>query len=159
LLPPVGWNTAPNLSKRRICAEGNDEFDQYSHCSCNTAEPPLPSKYHQHSASNEMPQISARPRLPTKRNSMASARTIRDPTQDHLLTPQNSAMIILDFQPTQISCVTSRDQHTLVRNVVSTAQLGRLFGLPMVLSTINVKTGINEPMIKPLSDVFPGIEP
>jgi hypothetical protein len=30
---------------------------------------------------------------------MSSARTIRDPVQDHLLTPQNAAMIIIDFQP------------------------------------------------------------
>jgi hypothetical protein len=31
-------------------------------------------------------------------SSMSSARTIRDPVLDHLITPQNSAMIITDFQ-------------------------------------------------------------
>jgi len=92
-------------------------------------------------------------------SSMSSARTIRDPVLDHLITPQNSAMIITDFQRPQISSVTSRDKDTLIRNVVSMAQLGKLFGLPVVLSTVNVKTGINEPMIKPITDVFPYIEP
>jgi nicotinamidase-related amidase len=58
-----------------------------------------------------------------------------------------------------MSSVTSRDKETLVRNVVAMAQVGKLFGLPIVLSTVNVKTGINEPMIKPITDVFPYIEP
>src|SRR5262245_50715430 len=86
---------------------------------------------------------------------MSSARTIRDPVLDHLITPQNSAMTIIDFQPLQVSSVTSRDKETLVRNVVSMATVGKLFGLPVVLSTVNVKTGINKPMIKPITDVFP----
>jgi nicotinamidase-related amidase len=90
---------------------------------------------------------------------MSSARTIRDPVLDHLITPQNSAMMIMDFQRPQISSVTSRDEATLVRNVVAMAQVGKLFGLPIVLSTVNVKTGINKPMIKPITDVFPYIEP
>lgn len=46
---------------------------------------------------------------------MPSARTIRDPVQDKLLTPENAAMIIIDFQPVQVSSVTSRDRHLLVR--------------------------------------------
>jgi nicotinamidase-related amidase len=29
----------------------------------------------------------------------------------------------------------------------------------VVLSTVNVKTGINKPMIQPIMDVFPGVEP
>src|SRR6516164_4113532 len=82
---------------------------------------------------------------------MSSARTIRDPILDHLITPQNSAMTIIDFQPPQVSSVTSRDKETLVRNVVSMAKVGKLFGLPVVLSTVNVNAGINEPMIIPLS--------
>ena len=90
---------------------------------------------------------------------MSSARTIRDPVLDHLITPQNSAMMIIDFQPPQVLSVTSRDQDILVRNVVSMSQLGKLFGLPVVLSTVNVRNDINQPMIKPITDVFPYIEP
>jgi len=68
-------------------------------------------------------------------------------------------MTIIDFQPLKVSSVTSRDRDMLVRNVVSMAKVGKLFGLPVVLSTVNVKAGINEPMIKPITDVFPYIEP
>jgi nicotinamidase-related amidase len=90
---------------------------------------------------------------------MTSARTIRDPVADHLLTPQNATLTIIDFQPVQVASVMSRDHRSLVRNVVSLAKLGKLFDLPVVLSTVNVKTGINKPMIEPILDVFPGVEP
>ena len=53
-------------------------------------------------------------------------------------------MTIIDFQHPQVSSVTSRDKEILVRNVVSMAKVGKLFGLPVVLSTVNVKAGINE---------------
>ena len=88
---------------------------------------------------------------------MTSFAVVRDPVADHLLTPKNAAMIIIDFQPVQVSSVTSRDRHLLVRNVVSMARLGKLFGLPTVLST--VKTGINKPMIEPVMEVVGGVEP
>ena len=90
---------------------------------------------------------------------MSSARTIRDPVQDHLLTPQNSAVLIIDFQPEQISSVTSRDRRQLLRNIVSTAKLAGLFGLPIVLSTISVASGANKPMIEAITQVFPGVQP
>ena len=32
---------------------------------------------------------------------------IRDPKSDHLLTPQNSAFIVIDYQPIQVSSIRS----------------------------------------------------
>jgi hypothetical protein len=52
---------------------------------------------------------------------MTSQQT-RDPVQDHLLTPQNAAVIIVDFQPTQVSSIQSRDRHQLVANIVRLAK-------------------------------------
>jgi hypothetical protein len=31
----------------------------------------------------------------------------RDPTKDHLLTPENAALIIIDYQPTQVDSINS----------------------------------------------------
>lgn len=84
---------------------------------------------------------------------------IRDPLQDHLLTPQNAALVIIDFQPIQVSSVASMDRRALVTNIVAVARTARLFGLPVVLSTVNVKTGKNAPMIHHLREVFVGQEP
>jgi DNA integrity scanning protein DisA with diadenylate cyclase activity len=39
---------------------------------------------------------------------------IRDPLADHLITPQNSALILIDYQPDQVKAVRSMDQDLLV---------------------------------------------
>ncbi len=84
---------------------------------------------------------------------MTSA-SIRDPKNDHLLTPQNSAFIVIDYQPTQVSSIRSMDQHELVFNIVHTAKAAVNYGLPVVHSTVNVTTGKNKPPIQPLMDVL-----
>src|SRR5258708_39654825 len=82
---------------------------------------------------------------------------VRDPLADHLLTPQNCALIIIDYQPTQIRSVKSMDQDLLVDRVVHLARFGMLYRLPVVLSTVNVSNGSNQPTIEELQDVLPGI--
>jgi len=37
---------------------------------------------------------------------------IRDPLSDHLLTPANSALVVIDYQPSQIATVSSMDRGT-----------------------------------------------
>ena len=65
----------------------------------------------------------------------------RDPLIDHLLTPQNSVLVVIDYQPNQIKAISSMDRDLLVRNIVSVARTAKTFGLPIVLSTINVASG------------------
>jgi hypothetical protein len=48
-----------------------------------------------------------------------TSQAIRDPLGDHLITPQNSAFLLIDWQPTQISTVRSMDRCLLLRNAVS----------------------------------------
>jgi nicotinamidase-related amidase len=75
---------------------------------------------------------------------------IRDPLQDHLLTPHNAAFIIIDYQPVQVNSIASMERQRLVSNVVRAAKAAVTYGLPIVHSTVNVKTGINKPPIAPL---------
>ena len=63
-----------------------------------------------------------------------TSEAIRDPAKDSLLTPQNSALVIIDYQPVQVTSIASMDRRMLVDNIVSVARLARLFGLPIVLS-------------------------
>jgi nicotinamidase-related amidase len=58
-----------------------------------------------------------------------------------LLTPQNSALIIIDYQPVQVNSIASMDRQLLVNNIVGVAKTGKTYGLAIVLSTVNVKTG------------------
>jgi nicotinamidase-related amidase len=79
---------------------------------------------------------------------------IRDPLRDQLLTPKNSALVIIDYQPVQVGSVASMDRSVLVQNIVTVTKLAKLFQLPIVLSTVNVKTGANAPTIRQLQDVL-----
>lgn len=84
---------------------------------------------------------------------------IRDPSTDPLLTPSNSTLILIDYQPVQVRSIASMDRHVLVQNIVRVAKTAKAYGVPIVLSTVNVKTGVNEPTIAPLREVLDGIEP
>lgn len=74
----------------------------------------------------------------------------RDPNEDHLLTPENSALLLIDYQPPQIYTVRSVETGTLINNVVALAKTAKVFDLPIVLSTVNVSTGVNPPTIPQL---------
>ena len=84
---------------------------------------------------------------------------VRDQVGDHLLTPKNAALLVIDYQPSQLAGVRSMDRDLLLKNVVSTAKIAKLFGLPIVHSTINVKTGRGQPTLPPLAEVLAGAPP
>jgi len=65
----------------------------------------------------------------------------RDQATDHLLTPRNAALVVIDYQPSQVQTVASIDHELLVDNIVSVARLAKTFDLPVVLSTVNVANG------------------
>ena len=90
---------------------------------------------------------------------MASFKTIRDPLTDHLLTPQNAALLIIDFQPVQVGSIQSRPKRELVANITALARIGKLYALPVILSTVNVKTGRNQPTIHQIVKVLTGVDP
>jgi nicotinamidase-related amidase len=79
---------------------------------------------------------------------------IRDPVADHLITPENSALILIDYQPTQFSSVRSMDPALLLENIVTTVKTAKLFGLPIVHSTVNVSSGQNEPTVPELAELL-----
>jgi isochorismate hydrolase len=78
---------------------------------------------------------------------------VRDQATDHLLTPRNAALVVIDYQPSQVQTVASMDREVLVDNIVSVARLAKTFDLPVVLSTVNVANG-QEPTIPELKAVL-----
>ncbi|WP_042433829.1 hydrolase [Streptacidiphilus anmyonensis] len=83
---------------------------------------------------------------------------VRDPSTDELLTPANAALLVIDYQPVQVKSIRSMDQDRLVRNIVRVARIAVAYGLPMVVSTVNVATGRNAPTIEPLQKVIGDLE-
>src|SRR6204780_4920717 len=89
---------------------------------------------------------------------MASA-PIRDQVGDHLITPQNAALVVIDYQPSQFATVRSIDPDLLLKNVVSAVRAARVFGLPIVHSTVNVASGQQQPTVPELAELLEDIPP
>lgn len=83
-----------------------------------------------------------------------TSETKRDPKKDDLLTPENSALIVIDYQPVQVNSIASMDRQLLVNNIVGVAKAAKVYGLPIVHSTVNVNTGLNKPPIPQLRKVL-----
>jgi len=86
-----------------------------------------------------------------------SSEPIRDPKSDQLLTPQNAAFIIIDYQPVQVNSIASMERQRLVSNIVRACKTALTYGLPIVHSTVNVESGINKPPIAALREVLGNI--
>jgi nicotinamidase-related amidase len=84
---------------------------------------------------------------------------VRDPLADHLLTPENSAFLLIDYQPSQIAGVHSMDRDLLLKNAVSTVRTIKTFGIPVVHSTINVATGRGQPTLPDLAGLLADDKP
>jgi nicotinamidase-related amidase len=87
-----------------------------------------------------------------------TSEAMRDQEEDHLLTPRNAALLIIDYQPVQVGSIASMDRRTLVTNIVAVARTAKLYELPIVLSTVNVNTGANQPTVHQLADVLDGMK-
>ena len=85
--------------------------------------------------------------------------TRRDPRADHLITPENAALLVIDYQPSQVGDVRSMDSKLMVKNVVSTVKTAKAFGLPIVHSTVNVSSGRQKPTIPELAGLLEGNAP
>jgi nicotinamidase-related amidase len=73
----------------------------------------------------------------------------RSNPEDYLLSPDNAALVIIDFQPLQVTSVASMDRRVLVQNISAVAKIAKLFDLPVVLTTVNHQ----------LAEIFPDIDP
>src|ERR1700690_2666821 len=89
---------------------------------------------------------------------MASA-PIRYQLGDHLITPQNAALVLIDYQPSQFGTVRSMDPSLLLKNIVSTVRTARAFGLPIVHSTVNAPPGQQQPTVPELAELLEDIPP
>ncbi len=83
-----------------------------------------------------------------------TSQPIRDPIADHLITPQNSALIVIDYQPSQFATVRSIDEGLLRKNIVSTVKAAKAFGVPIVHSTVNVASGQQQPTVPELAELL-----
>ena len=90
-----------------------------------------------------------------------SSLPIRDTKADHLLTGDNSVLIIIDYQAPQINSIASMDRQLLINNINGPIEAAKLYNVPIVLSTVNVNSGLNHetiPQIKKHLEGIPSID-
>lgn len=75
-------------------------------------------------------------------------------TKLELLTPQNSALVLIDHQPQMAFGVQSIDRQLLRNNVTGLAKAGKAFNIPTVLTSVAAKT-FSGPLWKEITDIFP----
>lgn len=72
-----------------------------------------------------------------------------------MLTPDNCAMVLIDFQPAMFQGVESHDRLSIVHNVQVLAKTAKLFQLPIVISTV-AQNSFSGPFMPEVTDLFPG---
>ncbi|MBP7930525.1 MAG: isochorismatase family protein [Acidimicrobiia bacterium] len=82
---------------------------------------------------------------------------VRDPSDDHLLTPQNCILALIDYQPEQYRTVTSASRDRIDLNVLALCKLATLYDVPVVLSTVGVDMGKNQGTAQIIKDALPGV--
>ena len=87
-----------------------------------------------------------------------ATQTKRDPKTDHLLTSENAALILIDYQPGLIDGTRSQGRETLINNVVALTKAAKMFDLPIILSTIGVNAGYQEDTIAEIKSLLPSVE-
>ena len=82
---------------------------------------------------------------------------IRDPVTDHLLTPENCALVLIDYQPEQYRTITSTTKEEINLNVVALCKLARAYDIPVIVSTVAVDMGVNEGTDAEIMAQLPGV--
>ncbi len=88
-----------------------------------------------------MPETSQRPKLSEK----------------GLLTPDNAVLAMIDLQPQMLFGVSNFDRQTIINNVLL-AEAARVFGVPVVLSTVETQS-FSGLIWQQIQAVFPGRVP
>lgn len=69
--------------------------------------------------------------------------TSRNPHTDQLPSPENSALVIMDYLPVQVSSTRSMARDKLVFKITGVAKAAVNYGLPIIHSPVKFQTGCN----------------
>ena len=71
-----------------------------------------------------------------------------------MLTPQNSAIALIDYQPAMFQGVQSHDRLVTFNNVQVLAKAAKLFGIPTIISTV-AENSFSGPFMPEVIELFP----
>ncbi|WP_299904082.1 isochorismatase family protein [uncultured Paracoccus sp.] len=82
---------------------------------------------------------------------------VRDPKSDRLLTPENCAVVLIDYQPEQYRTITSSTRDEIDLNVIALCKLAVAYDVPVIVSTVAVGMGVNEGTATAIMEELPGV--
>src|SRR3984957_523540 len=71
---------------------------------------------------------------------MAQVKSRAKRSEKGLLTPDNCVLTLIDLQPQMLFGVANFDRQTIINNNVALGKAARVFGVPVVLSTVETKS-------------------
>jgi nicotinamidase-related amidase len=78
-------------------------------------------------------------------------------SKTEFITPQNAALVLIDYQPAMYQGVESHDRLSVMHNVQILAKAAKVFGLPTLLSTV-AKDSFAGPFMPEVTELFPKSE-
>lgn len=75
-----------------------------------------------------------------------------------MISPDNAAVVLIDYQPAMFQGVESHDRLSVMHNVQTLAKAAMIFKLPIILSTV-AKDSFSGPFMPEVTDLFPGQQP
>jgi nicotinamidase-related amidase len=89
---------------------------------------------------------------------MSATRHLAPRSEKGLLTPDNCAVVFIDIQPQMIFGVASHDRQGIINNNLVLAKAARIFGVPLILSTVESKA-FSGNILPQLQAIDPGQAP
>jgi nicotinamidase-related amidase len=71
---------------------------------------------------------------------MSNGTSLAKRSEKGLLTPDNCVVAMIDLQPQMLFGVSSFDRQTIINNNVALAKAARVFGVPIILSSVETKS-------------------
>src|ERR1700730_11814405 len=71
-----------------------------------------------------------------------------------MLSPQNSAIALIDYQPAMYQGIQSHDRIVTLNNIQILAEAAKLFKIPTVISTV-AKDSFSGPFMPEVTELFP----
>ncbi len=78
-------------------------------------------------------------------------------TSNRIWDASECALVLIDYQAGVVDIVYEQDHRVIELNVCTLAKAAVAFGIPVVLSTLGVKLGVNTPTIDSLKAILPGV--
>ncbi|MEU6803375.1 isochorismatase family protein [Streptomyces neyagawaensis] len=87
----------------------------------------------------------------------AAAAASRGRSQEQLFTFDTTALVFIDYQPEMVEAIKSIDTRKMMIHARALARTAVKMGMPVVLSTIAVEMGVNQPTVPELRAEIPDV--